>query len=155
MIDFLKKLFHGKRIVYGTDYLTRFYLKGDGSGKSWELYLHRIYQEDGARKPHNHPWPWFLSIILSGWYVEERDGFNAPAGVKPPWFVRRWINWMPSPAVFHRITVVSNRPVWTLVLVPAKTERQWGFLIRDEQGEPTFKRYSEMTLDDGVRVDHF
>ena len=152
MIEVLKRLFHGKHIVYGSDYLTRFYLKGDGSGKTWELYLHRIFKEDGARAPHNHPWPWFLSIVLTGWYDEVRDGFDSHSVTVHR---RRWVNFMPSPAVFHRIVNVSERAVWTLVLVPPKTERKWGFLQRAANGDPTFVRYDETKLDDGVRVDHF
>lgn len=152
MSEFLKRLFHGKHIVYGSDYLTRFYLKGDGSGKTWELYLHRIFKEDGARAPHNHPWPWLFSIILTGWYDEIRDGFEHAH--ETPAVRKRWINIMPSPAVFHRITTVSARPVWTLVIVPPKDDRKWGFL--DRTGDrPKFVAYSSMTLADGVSTEDF
>lgn len=154
MIEFLKKVLHGKRIIYGSEYLTRFYLWGKDDPTRYNVYLHRIFQEDGARDSHNHPWPWFLSFILTGWYVEMRDGFNEPAGQKPL-LLKRWINWMPSPAVFHRIVKVSKRPVWTLVIVPPKDERDWGFLHREEDGEPTFVKYKTLTLADGVAVENF
>jgi hypothetical protein len=159
MIEFLKRVLHGKRIVYGGEYLTRFYLWGNDDRTRYNVYLHRIFKPDGERKPHNHPWPWFVSFILTGWYDEVRDSFEAAAESAPK--RHRWINIMPSPAVFHRITRVSKRPVWTLVIVPPKDERDWGFLERGcgPQGSgkwlTSFVKYKNMTLEDGVSTEEF
>ena len=117
-------MIHGKRIIQdGKLYLTRYYLKGNGKGKSWELYLHHIHTPDPDRAPHNHPWPWFLSIILKGWYVEGRMDLQARKGSGG---VRRWFNLVRSRGVFHRIVEIAPGGVWTLVLV-APRQGQWGY----------------------------
>ena len=95
-------------------YLERYYV-----GTAWGVrcYLHRFVasDEDGI---HSHPFRYSLSLILAGWYFEDR------------WLVRRikrFINYI-GPSDFHRVVLPDNgKDVWTLFMHTARVQ-PWGFL---------------------------
>lgn len=104
------------RIISDGDkpYLERYYLF-----TVWgvRFYLHRFVASDPDRGLHDHPWPWAFSIILSGWYYEQRRGSLSE---------RHWFNWITGD-VFHRV-ILANGPVWTLFAHRSRRSKEWGFL---------------------------
>lgn len=82
------------------------------------VYLHRFVacDEDGL---HDHPFRQSLSLILAGWYFEDRWAGRT---------TRRWLNYI-GPNCFHRVVLPAGEPhdVWTLFL-HTKREKGWGFL---------------------------
>lgn len=104
----------------GAAYLERYYL---ATLFGVRLYLHRFVGSDPARGLHCHPWPWAVSLILSGWYFEEtRSGERRV----------RWLNFLLGDS-FHRVvlpTWPSGRPLpcWTLFAHRAAYVKPWGFL---------------------------
>ena len=87
------------------------------------VYLHRIHQGDADRDPHDHPW-WFVSLVLSGGYVE--DIYEDPRYVVVPSRDRRRGRWSVGfmrRGHAHQITKVWG-VLWTLVLVGPRG-RSW------------------------------
>lgn len=131
-IDRLLKRLSGKQIYLdGRPYLTRYYLIGDGSGRRFELYLHRIQLKDPYRWLHNHPWHWFLSIVLSGHYSQKVLDLSSNTGRKEVHV--RYCNLFRGKNRYHAISDVPERGVWTLVLVPPKSKNsvRWGYWNED------------------------
>ena len=98
-------------------YLERYYVLG---WPGLRVYLHRFVDDDSDRGRHDHPWSWALSIILAGYYHEQRrDGMH----------IRRWVNWITGDT-FHRVTLPREgdikRDVWTL-FVHGPRVKAWGF----------------------------
>ena len=64
------------RDLGGALYLQRFRIVGDMMGRhAWfpfTVYLHRFERPDNDRHLHNHPWPWAVSLVLTGGYDEVR-----------------------------------------------------------------------------------
>lgn len=95
------------------------------------LRVHHIREPDADRDLHDHPFV-FVSLVLRGWYVEERplDGEPRPHGA------RTWITRRPGSLAFrwagdaHRITNVSPGGVWTFV-VALRVRDTWGFWTSD------------------------
>lgn len=105
--------------------------------------LHNFKGPDGDRNPHNHPWKWAVSIILSGSYTEERTDVNdyvtvtnidgTPRKVFNKTTRRvRWFNRL-NENTYHRVTQLHGN-VWTLFIVGPKIQ-SWGFLHDDSNGE--------------------
>lgn len=120
--------FSGRTILLDErPYLTRYYLIGDGTGKGYELYLHHIEREDPGRWLHNHPWRWFLSIVLFGYYQQEvqRPAKDAKTKTKRV----RFLNLFRGQDNYHSISKIPDKGVWSLVLVPPKAllDQRWGF----------------------------
>ena len=120
--------FSGRTILLDEmPYLTRYYLIGDGTGRGFELYLHHIQRKDPGRWLHNHPWRWFLSIVLFGSYQQKvrRPATEAEAKTKRV----RFINLFRGQDNYHGITEIPDKGVWSLVFVPPKTKVDllWGF----------------------------
>ena len=126
----------------GAPYLTRYHLLHT----PWFLvYLHRFSAGDG-KCLHDHPWAWWVSLVLWGGYVEAhgvpewsidhgRDFgrmrlIRRRAG-SVSWHDRVWI---------HSILQLDRSPTWTLVIVGPKV-RQWGFYTR--KGWIPWFRYKE------------
>lgn len=99
------------------------------------VYLHHMIASDPDRGLHDHPWPWALSLVLSGYYYE-----HTRTGVKK----RRWLNWLTGDT-FHRVILPMRtygedygfwvalsepqfRECWTLFIHSATRKKQWGFL---------------------------
>lgn len=117
----------------GAPYLVRWHLC---KTRWFRLFLHRILREDHDREPHNHPWPWALSLVLRGGYAEERTTPLGDPQVHP--CISRLalathavggLNWI-GKRVYHRITSVLPN-TYTLFLTGPRT-REWGFLRRGE-----------------------
>jgi hypothetical protein len=103
-----------------TPYLERFYV---GTIFGTRFYLHQFVASDPDRGLHSHPWPWAASIILAGWYLEQRRSGT---------YARCWLNFVVG-NTFHRVILPpqadgSTRPDWTLFFHRAKRTKAWGFL---------------------------
>lgn len=133
----------------GVRYMTRLYILNT----PWfGLKLHWFWGPDPDEACHDHPW-WFLSLLLRGWYVEERMTLEHPyLGMMPDerhmmtvhqqWYQRR--SWLGSIAFrrakdIHNIIRVAPGTV-TLVLNGPK-ERSWGFWTKPLPREPERVRF--------------
>lgn len=109
--------------------------------------VHRIATPDYDRHFHDHPFS-FVSIILSGWYIEER-----PVSVDPC-FVPNWDFEASIPTMRkcwsiafrrasdrHKIANVPRGGVWTLVFLFPK-KQWWGFYTR--KGKVFWKDYESV-----------
>ncbi len=130
----------------GAPYLERYYVCSVGRTR---VYLHRFVGSDPDRGLHSHPWSWAMSLVLSGWYFEERF-----SGTDTPILRRvRWLNLLLGEA-FHRVVMPRDRyramlergaytdvgrlardmaraptECWTLFIHRAQDDgRRWGFL---------------------------
>lgn len=121
----------------GVPYLERYYL---GTLFNVRFYIHRFVGSDPARGLHDHPWPWAISLILSGFYYEEtRSGLRKV----------KWINRLTGDS-FHRVILSGNyvreelkdmgytdalpreKECWTLFFHYAEYTKPWGFLRKLE-----------------------
>jgi len=97
------------------DYMTRAIIE-----TPWgSLRLHHIRRPDRGRHHHDHPFD-FVSVLLTGGYVEERN----------PWDVVRAAR-LPGSVAFRRAedlhTISAVLPgTWTFV-VAGPRRREWGF----------------------------
>ena len=158
LIDKLLYWFTGRlpcRIISddGKPYLERYHL---GTLLGVRFYIHRFVGSDPARGLHDHPWLWAGSLVLSGWYWEERRGTEQHAITRvlaalcgTTGIVRRkvrWFNWLTGDS-FHRVVLPKNeqrliatvtasgvsfeeedKPCWTLFFHRASYTKPWGFL---------------------------
>lgn len=99
------------------------------------IRVHHITRADKEPHLHNHPWD-ARSIILRGWYMEEREGRHGLDMHMSGETVRL------RPGDFHRITSVSTGGVVTLFITWRK-QQSWGFKVdgktvpwRDYLGKP-------------------
>lgn len=91
------------------------------------VYIHDIFEPDGDRDPHNHPWS-FISIVLRGWYEERvwedpinhSDVFHSRIKAHMRW---SWHKMGRESA--HRITNAAPG-LKTLILVGPRRSN-WGF----------------------------
>lgn len=105
--------------------------KSDGNRRFPSVYLHCFRDFDRDPAPHNHPFHWAISFILSGSYFEFR------LGVGGRWFRAGDRNLIFSDT-FHRVTELipeAGEPgVWTLFIAsPKRANRDtkrggWGFI---------------------------
>ena len=112
--------------------------------RSWRRHLpsvrvHHIRRPDADGPCHDHPWN-ARTIVLRGWYVEERPHHLVPNGVSwfPVWthddrlragFHRaRGYTGRLLFGEYHRIRGVSSDGVWTL-FITWKKRGTWGFLV--------------------------
>ena len=131
-VDQLLGRLSGKCItINGEPYLTRYYLVGNGLGRGVEIYIHKLHRRDSFRWLHNHPWTWFLSIVLSGYYIQRVIQPNK--GTAKTEQRVTWINFFRKRTRYHAITEVAPGGTWTLVIVPPKTRSAtgWGFWNED------------------------
>lgn len=117
------------------EYLERYYVMTIFGAR---FYLHRFVGSDPDRGLHDHPWPWAYSLVLSGWYWEERrDGLRKV----------RWFNKLTGDT-FHRVILNDSdsdyrtpSEVWTLFLHRAKNVKKWGFLRTATHGTMTWTKH--------------
>lgn len=120
----------------GEVYLRRWFIyprRPENNKNIGRLYLHKFYNGDNSRDPHDHPWP-FRSLILKGGYYEHRlnpryrpDGYYSKTTRKwyGPWSVlKRGARWV------HAVEIIPGQPAWTLFHTGPK-ERHWGFHTKD------------------------
>lgn len=94
----------------------------DDRGRAF--WIHRFGQDD-EDDPHNHPWEWAISFILSGGYIEWR--FDPKTG-------RETVRVLQAPAVniikhdtFHRVNLIGGEEAWSLFIPGPKTS-SWGVI---------------------------
>lgn len=104
-------------------YMRRFWLLRLGP---LQIRLHNILAEDPGRDPHDHPWP-FRSVILRGWYLEQRGTRHARREAGQSYRLGR--------GEFHRIVQVADGGAWTL-FVTFGPRRGWGFKRADGSVTP-------------------
>jgi hypothetical protein len=111
----LSQNLEGRYIDHGDEpYLERF-LVGTIFGR--RIYLHRFVASDPLGI-HDHPFLHSWSLILAGWYLEERWALR---------YVRRFFNRI-GPNDFHRVVLPDNgRDVWTLFWHTARV-KPWGVM---------------------------
>lgn len=120
----LVTLFSGSPHVYiggkENPYLKRWYLIP--KNPLFGLFLHKFERDDDDRALHSHPWR-FITIVLSGKYHEWQYGATGllEAKLRGPGSV----GYRPA-STRHRVTLVDNKPCWTLIVVGPK-EQEWGF----------------------------
>jgi hypothetical protein len=109
--------------VDGRPYLERYFLATLPGGGA--IYLHRFLAPDPDRGLHDHPWPWALSLVLAGGYVEARGD---------PWGERRRRAVRPGRlnlirgTTFHRIVALAAGEAWTLFAHGPRV-KPWGFAV--------------------------
>ncbi len=110
----------------GTLYLERFLVLGDMMARlaPFTVYLHHFERPDEDRALHNHPWPWAVSLILTGGYLEERQGFASYALSRRRWLRAGSLNVLRGDT-FHRVAELDGE-TWTLFVVGRK-HQAWGF----------------------------
>lgn len=116
----------------GTPYMERYWLL---ESRWLSIKVHHICSPDYDRHMHDHPW-WFASLILRGWYWEERPAFNPP--VFGPDGREHSIGEIRTPGSIafrrlgarHYITNVSDGGVWSL-FVTGPRAKKWGFYTED------------------------
>lgn len=130
----------------GKPYLQRYYLC---SFLGLTVYIHRFLGSDPDRGLHSHPWKWALSILLSGWYYEERFTGDTSRPGKPR--VVRWLNFLMGES-FHRVVMPADgasrfavhelygaktipTECWTLFIHRASRARKWGFIYPADRAE--------------------
>lgn len=127
----------------GRTYLRRFIIfKTPWCG----VYLHRIYEPDTDRDPHNHPMN-FWSFILSGMYIESRwrqgvtyeqhkrmHSTDTPERLSRVAINSRFRTRFSIAGTriheYHSIEMIGKRPLWTLMLM-GRRQQDWGFLTRE------------------------
>lgn len=97
----------------GVAFLERYHL-GTFAGARW--YLHHYIASDPDRGLHDHPWSWAVTIILAGWYIEERR--DRPR--------IRSIGYTMDGDTFHRVILPAGSTMWSL-FVHGPYTKPWGF----------------------------
>ncbi len=98
------------------------------------IYLHDIFEPDGNRDPHNHPWS-FISIVLRGGYVEvvlDEPGQERTVGPERPTIKvhkRFSVHRMDADSA-HRIITAKPR-LKTLIIRGRRNPKGWGFFTYD------------------------
>ena len=131
----------------GKLYLSRFrvwgWMPGDERSYPFSIYLHRFHTPDYDPAPHNHPWEWAKSLILTGGYVEHRleplTGLEACFEVRAPAINRI------SDDTFHVVEELLGTETWTLFIVGPKTGT-WGFWVPGRGYVPWRQRLKERGL---------
>lgn len=99
--------------------------------QNFGLYLHKCnYPDLDPNLFHDHPWSWSFSIILYGYYIEERPGFGQEDEKRKKRFLN--LNIL-GKNTFHRLSEISKNGVWTLYF-RGKRAKKDGFLLRQENG---------------------
>jgi len=93
------------------------------------IYLHDIFEPDGDRDPHNHPWS-FISVVLRGGYAE----YVFP---EPEQDLDRFVEKTHRRFSVHRMgtkeahRIVYAKPGLKTLIIRAKRQGNWGFFKRD------------------------
>lgn len=101
----------------GKPYLVRYHV---GTVLGWRIYLHHFVGPD-PEGLHLHPWRWGFSIILAGFYREERRWCAGEKARDVRWFA------VVNADTLHRVVVPDGRDCWSLFFHSARV-CNWGFL---------------------------
>lgn len=125
-------------------YLKRYYVGQFPSFLGgWRVYLHHFLLDDPDGL-HNHPWKYGLSLILAGWYWEERRWGRCKV---------RWLN-VVNGDTMHRVILDATRhkalgliynDAWSLFIHSPRVAI-WGFIDEFKESmfvEVSHKRYTE------------
>jgi len=114
-------------------YLERYYL---GRMFGWTFYLHRFVAPDPGEALHDHPWPFALSLVLTGGYKEWRGDLASVAAAKvhARWLRPGRINLIRG-GDFHRVAAVAPGGAFTL-FAHRPHRLAWGFLAAVEARRP-------------------
>jgi hypothetical protein len=121
---------------------------------SERVFLHRFHRPDDDRGPHNHPYTWSTSLILTGGYIESRvvgGGQVEEYGrfgrrtrhrgrLASKVYIAGDINRIPDADAFHRVAHLLDGAsalgrgtfepeTWTLFMTGPKHGASWGYLI--------------------------
>lgn len=114
----------------GERYLERYYVTTLFG--YWRVYLHQFVGSDPDGL-HSHPWRWGATIILAGWYLEQRR------------FGRRAVRWcgIVNGDTFHRVIVPDQSTTWSLFIHSPRV-MNWGFLRRHATPAGPYTFYEEV-----------
>lgn len=82
----------------------------------FRVQLHRFVRSDPDGL-HDHPWGWAFSLILAGWYIEERRDCDR---------IRSRCYFLTGDT-FHRVVLPHGADVWTL-FAHGPYVKHWGFM---------------------------
>jgi hypothetical protein len=105
---------------------------------------HHILRSDDARVVHDHPWSWFISIILRGGYWEITPIFDKSGlylGEKSEWIGQGRVIFRCGSA-YHRLELRPGETTWTLFFT-GKYVRKWGFLV-EPRHKMSYTDYAKM-----------
>jgi len=128
-------------------YLVRYYVAFPDSVARerkdipFNVFLHQFIQSDDPVW-HDHPWNWFISIVVSGGYVEHTPWGDKKRGRFNMRFVNcnklRHIDDDPTkpmiPANIHWVEIAESGKTWTL-FVRGRTNKDWGFFPNMKTGD--------------------
>lgn len=128
-----RPIFYRQDITGGDDgedlYLRRWSLK---LPFGWTIKLHKIVRPDSDLCHHDHPWPFWTTVLRRGYAEEVSRGGWPPADRS-----QQEVHWTKPGRVYyrpanfrHRILSIGSGerdgPAWTLVLT-RRVVREWGF----------------------------
>lgn len=109
-------------------YMLRWWLVQRRNWLPFSIRVHHILRADNDRHLHDHDWS-FRSIILSGWYKEERLSSD---GIRRLHYRGPGTSHTFAKGDYHKIVRVSPGGVITLVIMTKKRRSDWGFLVNGE-----------------------
>lgn len=146
----------GKDTYMGRWWLFNAYARDTHQGKlwwfPWSIRIHHICRPDADRDLHDHPWN-ARTVILRGWYVEQRPASDEWKQAMQAGFVSnpdpKFVEWITRDACewlkrsegdtaqlrhgeYHRIDQVSDGGVWTL-FITSRWQGNWGFLVNGKK----------------------
>ena len=95
------------------------------STKWFSIYIHGIYKGDGDEYLHNRPWK-IWTMILWGGYVEQihNDSCSNSRRLRTPGHMA-YVN----RSGFHKIEKILKPKTFTLAIVGARTNKEWGYMV--------------------------
>jgi hypothetical protein len=130
----------------GIKYLLRKYLLPKRYTGAWwpGVFLHKFYSSDIGRDPHNHPFKWSISFILTGGYLEWR--FDTKTKRWAYHLRRPWSFNIIRAEDFHKAQLLDpERGAWTLFIAwqhkTAEPGAEWGFWDLDNDRFVGWKDY--------------
>lgn len=89
------------------------------------IFLHAIQLPDGDPDPHSHPFSRSISLILRGGYIEQRGIHGEEVKVMRAGRINR----IGGDDVHRIVSLLNDRPAWTLFWAGKPHGRGWGFWV--------------------------